>query len=390
MEKIWSTFGLVCAMSIAAMGQDLWVTSFSGDGMLTWTYPTNGVTSYRVEWASRAEGPYTNFTGSAVMLDGIAPTGNTMDAAVPMFYRVVAEVLPKADYMVINLSGGPSASSYPVSHLDAVPAGGWSDQYKTTKLVLLRIPGGTFTIGSPEGELGRWLDETQHSVTLTKDFYIGVFEVTQKQWERVMGNWPSYCTNVAYRDSRPVEKVVYSDIRGTVAGTNWPANGNVDADSFMGKLRAKTGQAFDLPTEAQWEYACRAGTTTALNSGDNLTNTSVDARMAEVGRYYYNGGFEYNLDGDTSVMSAKVGSFLPNTLGLYDMHGNVWEWCLDWYGTYSEPVIDPPGRASGSNRVRRGGGWSDNAMSCRSAGRGVYNPDSRYRIYGFRLSWTLP
>ena len=111
-------------------------------------------------------------------------------------------------YLVVNISGGATATNYPVSYLDAVPSGGWTDGYKTTKLVLRRISAGTFTMGSPSGELGRIdSNESQHIVTLAKDYYIGVFEVTQKQWERVMGDWPSYFTNATYREFRPVEQV---------------------------------------------------------------------------------------------------------------------------------------------------------------------------------------
>ncbi|MBM4027405.1 MAG: hypothetical protein FJ280_18660, partial [Planctomycetes bacterium] len=132
---------------------------------------------------------------------------------------------PGSTYLVIDLSAGPSATSYPVSYLSSVPSGGWSDVYKTTKLVMRRIPAGTFTMGSPSGELGRYDNETQHQVTLSKDFYIGVFEVTQKQWERVMGTWPSYFNNTSYRDSRPVEQVSYYDIRENPANSaispNW-------------------------------------------------------------------------------------------------------------------------------------------------------------------------
>ncbi len=117
-------------------------------------------------------------------------------------------------YLVIDLSGGPSASSYPVSYLSEIPAGGWTDEYRTTKLVMRRIPAGTFTMGSPSGELGRIdLREAQRQITLAKDYYIGDFQGTQKQWERVMGTWPSYFNNTAYRDSRPVEQVSYYDIR---------------------------------------------------------------------------------------------------------------------------------------------------------------------------------
>ena len=151
----------------------------------------------------------------------------------------------------------------------------------------------------------------------------------------------------------------------------------------MGKLQAKTGLTFDLPTEAQWEYACRAGTTTALNSGKNLTSIVQDAAMDEVGRYYYNqsdgkGGYSQHT---------KVGSYLPNAWGLYDMHGNVYEWCLDWYnrsyGTVA--VSDPLGPTTGSNRVFRGGGWYHAARICRSANRYNLNPSDYDDGFGFRV-----
>lgn len=311
-------------------------------------------------------------------------------------FRITADDSAGGLYMVVDLSGGPSASSYPVSYLSAVPSGGWGDEYKTTKLVMRKITHGTFTMGSPTNELGRDSDEPQHAVTLTKDFYIGVFEVTQKQWERVMGNWPSYFYNATYRDSRPVEQVSYYDIRENPANSaispNWPASSQVHADSFMGKLRSKTGlSTFDLPTEAQWEYACRAGTTTALNSGYNLTSTGADAHMAEVGRYWYNGGSGYSSGGDTSVGSAKVGSYLPNAWGLFDMHGNVWEWCLDWYESAPAGALDPPGAASGSYRVLRGGCWDFYARGCRSAYRfSNFYPGCRSYYCGFRPARTLP
>ena len=278
-------------------------------------------------------------------------------------------------YLVIDLSGGKDATSYPVSYLTDVPAGGWTDAYKTTKLVLRRIDPGTFTMGSPEGEVGRRTNETPHRVTLTHSYYIGVFELTQRQWELVMGNRPSAFSNTVCYATRPVEQVSYNDIRGAGLGNYWPQMNAVDEASFMGKLRAKTGRLFDLPTEAQWEYACRAGTTTALNSGKNLSATSgVDANMAEVGRYYYNSGAynnSHDFNGSTDETgTAKVGSYLPNNWGLYDMHGNAGEWCLDWYQEMNVNVAtDPVGPETGTQRSVRGGVWGNYSNHCRSGMR---------------------
>lgn len=300
------------------------------------------------------------------------------------FFRVLQQQF--ADYLVVDLAEGPSATNYPVSYLTAVPSGGWSDDFKTTKLAFRLIPAGTFTMGSPTNELGYRSDEAQHEVTLSQPFYVGVFEVTQQQWERVMGTWPSYYNNVTYRNSRPVEQVSYNAIRGTTLGTNWPANSSVDADSFMGRMRERTGKAFDLPTEAQWEYAGRAGTTTALNSGYDLTSTDMDAHVAVVGRYWYNGGLSSTQDGDTSVATAKVGSYLPNAWGLYDIHGNVWEWCLDWFGLYHGTVTDPAGPAWNLDRVSRGGCLANRAYYCRVAHRYGGSPNSAVSGIGFRAA----
>jgi len=299
------------------------------------------------------------------------------------------QVKPGGLYCVIDLSGGTSASSYFVTYRDAVPSGGWSDEYKTTKLVLRKISAGTFTMGSPTGEVGRYDSETQHQVTLTKDYYVGVFPVTQRQWELVKGSRPSYFKNDAYYAPRPVERISYDMIRGSSAGAGWPNSSAVDPTSFLGILQAKSGLVLDLPTEAQWEYACRAGTTTALNSGKNLTSTGQDSEMDKVGRYWCNGGSSYSQRCDWSAGTAKVGSYAPNAWGLYDMHGNVCEWCLDWYGSYSGDVTDPKGSSSGSRRVLRGGGWLSNANICRSAYRGDGGPSFGGDRYGFRLVRTL-
>ena len=204
----------------------------------------------------------------------------------------------------------------------------------------------------------------EHRVTLTKCYYIGVFEVTQKQWELIMGSNPSH-----YKGDtrRPVEKVSYDDICGSNKGSGWPYGNAVDAGSFLERLRAKTGIDFDLPTEAQWEYACRAGTTGELYGND----------LYAIAWYYT------NSYGTTHF----VGQKLPNAWGLYDMLGNVWEWCRDWYGDYPKSdVKDPVGASSGTSRVSRGGSWSDSAGGCLAACRGKGDPATRFRFLGFRLA----
>ena len=278
---------------------------------------------------------FTRWTGDVSVLANANSMTNTFTMPTRNL-SFTAEYDDLQSYLVIDLSGGPNAASYPVSNLTDIPSGGWTDEYKTTKLVLRRIDPGTFTMGSPDGEVGRQSGETQHEVTLTHSYYIGVFELTQRQWELVMGTRPSAFSNTVCYATRPVEKVSYNQIRGADLGKWWPQMNAVDEASVMGKLRAKTGRLFDLPTEAQWEYACRAGTATALNSGKNLSqSTGVDANMAEVGRFYYNSGAynnSYDYNGSTDETgTAKVGSYMPNAWGLYDMHGNVGEFCLDWY-----------------------------------------------------------
>ena len=218
-------------------------------------------------------------------------------------------------------------------------------------------------MGSPEGELGRSRDETQHQVTLTKDYWMGKFEVTQAQYEAIMGKNPSFHKG----SNRPVEKVSWEDAKEFCNKLN---------ECFAGKLPA--GYRFDLPTEAQWEYACRAGTTTALNNGTNLTSEKGEcSNLNEVGWYIDNCG----SDGHKAV-----GQKRPNNWGLYDMHGNVWEWCRDRYASYTGDATDPTGPTSGSDRVARGGGCSDRAEGCRSAYRLILGPGERDHYLGFRLA----
>ncbi|MBP5672990.1 MAG: C10 family peptidase [Victivallales bacterium] len=274
-------------------------------------------------------------------------------------------------YLVVDLSGGPNAENYPVRYTDTPPNLD-DDTCRTTELWLRRIPAGKFIMGS--AEKGSYLDQTQHEVTLTKDYYIGVFECTQKQWELVYGSKP-----FTYKgDCRPVERVRYQWIRGG----NWPTDAHiVNTNSMIGLLQKKTGLTFDLPTEAQWEYACRAGTTTDFNSGKNLTSTYPDSNMDEVGRYNYN-----QSDGKSGYSQHTiVGKYLPNAWGLYDMHGNVSEFCLDLSGSLgADSVEDPLGPNTGTYHIHRGGAWAWNAKSCSSAYRTDY-PEDYDNCLGFRL-----
>ena len=291
------------------------------------------------------------------------------------------EVTSEATYLVVDLSGGTSASSFPVSYLSSVPEGGWSDEYKTTKLALRLVQPGTFTMGSPSTETGRDTSangEIQHDVTLTKPYYVGIFETTQRQYELIKGTNPA---DLNIGPKYPVEQVTYDMIRGDNQGANWPANNNVDSTSFMGVLRAKTGLTFDLPTEAQWEYACRATTTTALNSGKDLSDSIKCNEMKEAGRYTHD-----TNDGKGNNF-VEPGQYLVNNWGIFDMHGNLAELCLDYYADYSgsAAVTDPKGPSTGTLRVKRGGSWQDIASECRSARRVGVDSNFHNQGTGFRV-----
>ena len=230
------------------------------------------------------------------------------------------------------------------------------------KLVL--IPKGTFMMGLPESKEGRDKDdETQHEVTISKDYYLGVIEVTQGQYEKVMGTNPSHFQKQFIRKSDssmyPVEQVSWEDA--------------VDFCKKLSELpeEKKAGRVYCLPSEAEWVYACRAGSKTAYSFGE---------RSNSLGNYAWFGGNSMN-------QTHPVGERKPNAWGLYDMHGNVWEWCSDRYGEYPKVAVsDPVGPREGSVRVLRGGSWCDVAASCRSAIRRRYVPSIRGNDLGFRLA----
>jgi formylglycine-generating enzyme required for sulfatase activity/N-acetylneuraminic acid mutarotase len=246
------------------------------------------------------------------------------------------------------------------------------------------IPCGTFVMGSPTSEAERGSDETQHTVTLTKGFYMGKYAVTQGEYLALMGSNPSYFTteddngNPIPPDlNRPVEQVSWDD------ATNYCAQ-LTQHEQAAGRLPA--GWVYRLPTESEREYACRAGTTTAFHYGNALHGGMAnfydyDEYDASVGDIYVSSPAVPWLPRTTAV-----GSYQPNAWGLYDMHGNVWEWCRDWYGDYpTGSVTDPQGPTSGSNRVGRGGCWYAYGRGCRSAYRDYGLPSSGYDLVGFRV-----
>ena len=223
---------------------------------------------------------------------------------------------------------------------------------KGIKLEMVLIPSGKFMMGSPASEKDRLENEKQHEVTITKPFYMGKYEVTQEQWERVMGKNPSETKGA---------KLPVTDV-------SWE-----DCQEFIKKLNAKTSGGYRLPTEAEWEYACRGGTTTAYSFGDVITPKDAN----------------YNIG-----KPVAVGSYKANGFGLYDMHGNVWECCEDWYDDYPAGAItDPKGAATGENRVMRGGCFfngnsNSKGARLRSSFRVFDMPTARIYTGGFRLART--
>ncbi len=260
------------------------------------------------------------------------------------------------------------------------------------KLELIWIPAGTFMMGSPMDELGRSKDEMQHQVTLTKGFWIGKYPMTQAQYKAVVGTNPSYFKEkklitvkgnfwdrLLGRETKQVSQEVETSLVLPVEQVSWDEA--VRCCYLLNETHASeipSGYQFSLPTEAQWEYACRAGTRKALNSDLNLLNPmGEDSRVNELGWYNDNSGSKTH----------PIGQKKPNAWGLYDMHGNVWEWCRDWYGKYpTGAVVDPTGPSSGSGRVDRGGSWCSCAAYCRSSDRRSNEPTLRDNNLGFRVA----
>jgi formylglycine-generating enzyme required for sulfatase activity len=315
------------------------------------------------------------------------------------------------EYVVIDLL----AESETIAQLAEAPSDLLTnDLYKTTSMVLRRIPKGTFTMGSPDSEKGREPyekgSETQHEVTLTDDFYIAVFQCTQRQYKTIAGNNPNEEKHEAgglpaeyVGDKLPVGNVSWYQARG---GT-WPG-GDPDPASFMGKLRhlytktyglspdSKWG--FNLPTEAQWEYACRAGTTNAYNNDKDclveklmvddqeVSSDAQDENLDPLAHYRFN---TWCLDKGPQ----EVGGKQPNNWGLFDMHGNCWDWCLDLYEDYDGPTTDPVGASLDSGsvyRMKRGGCGNTQPYRCRSANRSRRDSSDPFIAVGWGFRVALP
>jgi formylglycine-generating enzyme required for sulfatase activity len=232
-----------------------------------------------------------------------------------------------------------------------------------TGIEMLLVPPGTFDMGCSvsSDSYGCYGEELPvHTVTLTNAYYLGRYEVTQAQWTAKMGSNPSYFTGQADSPSRPVEQVSWNTIQGFLTATG-----------------------MQLPTEAQWEYACRAGTTTPFHSGPGFPNgTTDDNLVSQIAWYYYN-----TCSGGDGCRTHAVGTKAANALGLHDMLGNVWEWQSDWYGNYtSSAQTNPTGPATGTNRVLRGGSWSSNTGNVRSSLRTNNTPDLTNNYIGFRVA----
>ncbi len=229
------------------------------------------------------------------------------------------------------------------------------------------VPGGTFLMGSPPDEPERQDDEGRHLVTLTRGYYMGTHPVTQAQWRAVVGDEPSCFRG----DDRPVEGVSWEECR-----------------EFCRKLARKDGLGLEancpyrLPTEAEWEHACRAGVSAPFHTGHTLSPKEAN--------YHANYSPGVGPGGKRPQETTPAGAFPPNALGLHDMHGNVFEWCSDWYAAYpTGPVTDPAGPPHGNVRVLRGGSWHSLVRRCRSACRGWGAPGYRGSDVGCRVCFRL-
>ena len=364
--------------------------------------------AYRVTWDSTADAPNLRITN--------------------LEYTVTANM---AKYMVVDLSKGTAATAddpYPITYMEECPDptrddGGWTDEYRTTKMVFRLVQPGTYVKGW-NNQFTTWNDAEKHNATITRPFYLAIFECTQGQARRVMGTWFGTQSlefyNSDFRERRPVACASYNAWRGKASdGFCWPNHGSeVDPSSFIGQFRIKTGNdnGFDMPTETEWEYAARAGSTDAWG-GDGLSNGRLstsdagptggaqNSLLATLGRYKYNGGYINNGGSyskpaytcTTNNGTMIVGSYKPNAWGFYDMLGNISECALDYKsGSMSNvatiddvgPEVADPSSADSINRATRGGTYASEAKGASLVARP--NMPAGHEINGCRLAWRFP
>jgi formylglycine-generating enzyme required for sulfatase activity len=289
------------------------------------------------------------------------------------------------DQLLYTATSGTYIASVP-----DVPTGSKTTNFNFSIIPTSAIPSGTFTMGSPDTEVGRSTTETQHTVALTA-FRMSKYVITNEQYAAFLNakgvnNIGIWATAPSY----PTQALIYPSSGSTdfglhYSGSQWvPVAGYETSPviyvTWYGAAEYAAYIGGSLPTEAQWEYSCRAGTTTPFNTGNFLTNLQANYDWA----FPYNGGTNTVTTSPGKTLS--VGTFAPNAYGLYDMHGNVFEWCADWLGTYpSSAQSNPTGPATGTTRVLRGGSWSNNAQQCRSACRFTRTPDIAVYFLGFRV-----
>ena len=315
--------------------------------------------------------------------DSTADLGHTVDSSAAKVAVYAQDVTGNATYLVFDLT------SNTVGYSSTAPSAAEGAVTKLTQVWFRRVEAGTFVMGSNSNDPYHSeyaASEVEHTVTITKPFYMGVFEFTQKQFETIAGYNPVQMW--AYiGDTKPVDNVSYNDLRGENAGATWPqyTDHRVDTNSFFGVFRARFGNRFifDLPTDAQWEMACRDkgdGTywgSGVWNDGSPILGTNPDSNLDNLANY----------DGDSNPVPHEVGTKDPNGIGLYDMHGNVDEVCLDiWAPDVSSYTVDPVGPLPSYNlyRVVRSGDCSTDAKECRAAHRSFLFPSNRLSEDGFR------
>lgn len=287
-------------------------------------------------------------------------------------------------YMVLDLDAFSQAFYPSTNHF---PLGLQNEMYRTTKLVMRRIPaaGSTFMMGQSTNNATDVScrncfapqDARNRLVAFSNDFYMAIYETTQRQHQKLRGDGKNDSSQEFAAD-KPVNAVSYVTLRGKAAdGIDWPTTGSKVSDaSALKRFRDNSGIAFDLPTEAEWEFACRAGTDTAFYNGEEFSSSETGCpHLGDLAWYKAN---RPSVDRIVTAGSAVygglqvVGQKRPNAWGLYDMYGNASEWCKDWAGTYDtavQPVVSPVGPVSGTKRIKRGGNWFEEGVWCSSSGR---------------------